>query len=429
MTNETLCEKSTVPPLSKDFFLARQPILDREQHLLAYELLFRSAASGAAGVTDDVAATASVIAHVAELGMEQVVGDKLGFVNIDATVLFSDFIQFLPHDKVVLEILETVEATPGVLARVIEMKAAGFKFALDDVIKDSADVRALKPLVDVIKVDIMGMSYRDLSSLARGLSATGSKLLAEKVETVADFELCLALGFDYFQGYYFAKPVILSGKKLATSELTIMQLLSLINSEADNTAIEKRIKHDALISINLLRLVNTPAAGAKAQIDSLAQALLVLGRRQLQRWLQVLLYAKPGKGGSFSSPLLAMATTRAKLLELIATRLQPGAPGFADAAFSVGVMSLMDTLFSMPMADLLSTITVAHEVADALLRRQGVFGDMLTLVESIELGGAAGPLLPPSLAGLGLSADELYRLQLRAFKWSNKVATSPSRIG
>ncbi|HEY5801079.1 MAG TPA: EAL domain-containing protein [Burkholderiaceae bacterium] len=410
--------------LAREFFLARQPILNREQALVAYELLFRSAATGAINVTDDLSATAAVIAHASELGMEQVIGDMLGFVNVDAAVLMSDFVKFLPHKKVVLEILETVKATPELIARVAELTEAGFRFALDDVVADSADVQKLLPYVELIKVDIMGMPPMELTALSQLLKKSGKKLLAEKVETLADFQLCLDLGFDYFQGYYFARPVILTGKKIAPSELALMRLMSLLESEADDADIEASIKQDASLSLNLLRLVNTPAVGARQRIDSLGQALTVLGRRQLQRWLQIMLYAKPGTGGHFTSPLLQLATTRGKLLELMAQKLHPGQRAVADVAFTVGVMSLMDTLFGLSMSDVLNQLAVNEDVSQALLLRRGLYGEMLKLAEYIEHVDTARPLLMPTLNKLHLSTRDLYDLQLAAFEWSNKVATA-----
>ncbi|MFM2088128.1 MAG: hypothetical protein RLZZ237_2997, partial [Pseudomonadota bacterium] len=291
-----------------DFFLARQPILNREQRLVAYELLFRSTGlQQTAVVSDDVEATATVIAHAAELGMEQVVGLQLAFINVDAVALMSDFIRFLPHHRVVLEILETVRVTPELLARISQLRQAGFRFALDDVVGESSDVQQLLPLIDVIKVDIAQLSPDALGGLVPTLALSRKKLLAEKVETVAQFEQCLALGFDFFQGYYFARPVILTGKKMSPSELTILRLLEMVQSDADHRDIERCIQHDAIISLNLLRLVNTPAVSAGARIDTLGQALMLLGRRQLQRWLQILLYVKPGSGAPFASPLLQLA--------------------------------------------------------------------------------------------------------------------------
>jgi len=152
-------------PFFDQFFLARQPILNREQRLVAYELLFRSAHCDDAGVTDGLEATATVIAHASELGMEQVVGPQLAYVNVDTASLMSDFIRFLPNDKVILEILESVRATPEVLARVRELKQAGFHFALDDVVSASEDVQKLAPLVDIIKVDIHHMLAEALVAL------------------------------------------------------------------------------------------------------------------------------------------------------------------------------------------------------------------------------------------------------------------------
>jgi EAL and modified HD-GYP domain-containing signal transduction protein len=407
---------------AKEFFLGRQPILNRDQSLAAYELLFRTAAAGPANVTDDLYATASVIAHASELGMENVIGASRGYVNVDAAVLMSDIIQFLPKERVVLEILETVKATDRVLERVAALAQAGYIFALDDVTSDSVDVKKLLPLVDIVKIDITDMKQSELFRLSSQFKAANKKLVAEKVENLAQFQNCLDLGFDYFQGYYFAKPDVLSGKKLSPSQMAIMQLLMQIVAEADTTEIERSIKQDASLSFTLLRLVNTPAAGVTQRIDSVGQALMVLGRRRLQHWLQILLYAQPGKANSATAPLLTLATTRGKLLELMVEKLEPGNRTMADIAFTVGIMSLMDTLFGLPMEKILEQIKVADDVSKALLFRKGIFGDMLKLVEYIENVEEAGPLVVPLLKKLRLSSDQFYALQLTAFEWSDKVS-------
>jgi EAL and modified HD-GYP domain-containing signal transduction protein len=410
----------------KEFFLARQPILSRDQGLVAFELLFRSAAAGPANVTDDLAATASVIAHASELGMENVIGASLGFVNIDATVLLSDIVEFLPKDKVVLEILETVKVTDVIVDRVATLVKEGYRFALDDVVANSDNVQKLLSLVEIIKVDISGMQAGELFRLSSQFKRAGKLLLAEKVETLGQFQTCLDYGFDYFQGYYFARPVVLTGKKLSPSQVAIMQLMSQIISDADTADIERSIKKEASLGWTLLRLVNTPAAGITQRIDSLGQALVVLGRRQLQRWLQILLYADPGKGSLAASPLLTLATTRGKLLELMAERLQPGNRNMADIAFTVGIMSLMDTLFGMPMEKILLQISVADEVKDALLTRGGIYGDMLKLAECIEHIEEAGPQVMPLLGKLQLSSEDFYAIQLAAFEWTDSIARSAS---
>lgn len=405
----------------KDFFLARQPILNREQSLVAYELLFRSAAVGSADVSDDLAATAAVIAHASELGMENVIGNALGFVNTDATVLMSDFISFLPSEKVVLEILETVKVTAQLIQRVTELADAGFAFALDDVVADSDDVQKLLPMVKIIKIDLLNMDQGTLVRLAHRFKQAGKTLLAEKVETIEQFQQCLDLGFDYFQGYYFARPRILSGKKLSPSQLTIVRLMALIMTDADTPEIELCIKQDVSLGLTLLRLVNTPAFGLAQRINSLKQALVLLGRRQLQRWLQILLYADPGRRRGFLSPLLILATTRGKLLELIAEKIYPGRRHVADVAFTVGIMSLMDALFGAPMEKILGQISVVEAVSDALLERKGLYGDMLMLAEYLEHIEESGALLRPVLDKLQLSIDDLYSLELAAFEWSDAI--------
>ncbi|WP_353156274.1 EAL domain-containing protein [Herminiimonas fonticola] len=406
----------------KEFFLARQPILNSDQNLVAYELLFRRALSGPANVIDDLAATASVIAHASELGIVNVIGASLGFFNVDAAVLMRDFVNFLPCEKVVLEILETVEVTPELVARVTELSAQGFTFALDDVISHSEALQKLLPLVKIIKIDITGMHKTEIAKLVDYFRRDDKLLLAEKVETIEQFQDCMELGFHYFQGYYFARPVILSGKKLAPSQLAVMQLMTLIMADADTAEIEASIKKDASLVLTLLRLTNTPGMGVTRRIDSLSQALTVLGRRQLQRWLQIILYAEHHKGSHFNSPLLQLATTRGKLLELITEKLRPGQRAMADTAFTVGIMSLMDTLFGQSMQQILEQVAVVDEVSSALLARRGFYGDLLKLAEYIEQIEKTGALLMPTLQKLQLSIEDLYALQLAAFEWSNMVS-------
>jgi EAL and modified HD-GYP domain-containing signal transduction protein len=402
----------SLPP--DEFFLARQPILGRDQRLVAFELLFRAAPEHEdARLTDYAAATAAVIAHASQLGMHQVVGEQVAFVNVDEVVLMSDFVRFLPPDKVILEILETVEPS---------LKALGFKFALDDVIGHSEQVCKLMELVDVVKIDLQGVSRDALSDLARSLRRPNQKLLAEKVETVEEFQLCLELGFEYFQGYYFARPAILSGKRITPSEMVLLRLLDLIHADAGNEAIEEVVKRDTLLSLNLLRLVNGHLQGdGAARIGSVSEALRRLGRSQLQRWLQILLYSGPDGKVEFSSPLLQMASTRGRLLELMTRTLHPGDIARANAAFTIGIMSLMDALFCVPMAEILENVEVSAEVRAALLHREGHYGAMLRVVEELE-GANCTRTLAEALDTLGLSVKQVRDIELEAFGWVRELS-------
>jgi len=412
---------------SDEFFLARQPILGRDQKLVAFELLFRAAPEHEdAQLTDYAAATATVIAHASQLGMEKVVGEQLAFVNVDEVVLMSDFVRFLPPDRVILEILETVLPTDAVLARVRELKELGFKFALDDVISHSEQVSKLIDLVDVIKIDLQGVERDELVRLAHSLRGARQKLLAEKVETVEEFRLCLELGFEYFQGYYFARPAILSGKKISPSEMVVLRLLELIGSNADHAAIEAAVKRDALLSLNLLRLVNSRAAGPDRHIESVSQALNQLGRSQLQRWLQILLYSMPDGRVELNSPLLQMATTRGRLLELMSQALRPGDVASAETAFTIGMMSLMDALLAIPMGAILERVDVSQEVKAALLDHAGDFGAMLSVAEELE-GKQCGRSLARALDKLGLSVKQIREIELAAFDWVRGLGADAQR--
>ena len=405
----------------REFYLGRQPILDRNQALVGYELLFRNAPVGPAQIeTSALSATAAVIAHASQLGVERVLGESLAFVNVDADAILSDIFGFLPHEKTVLEIVETMQATPPVLARMSDLASHGFRFALVDVRGDTAQMQAMLPMIEYVKMSMRTAAPDVLARTVPRLKRDGKKLIAEKVETRQEFQDSLDLGFDLFQGFYFARPVIMSGKKLTPSQVALLELMKLVTSDADNPDIERAIKRDVSLALNLIRLVNTPAVGARQRIDSLSQAVTMLGRRQLQRWLQIMLYAEPGKRATSMTPLLLLATTRGRLLELMAQKLRPAHRHVADIAFTVGIMSLMDTLFGMPMAEILGQIPVSEEVSDALLYRAGFFGDLLKLAESIERMDDEEVIIP-ALADLAMSTHELVELEMAAFEWSDSV--------
>lgn len=406
---------------ARDFYLGRQPILDRNQALFGYELLFRGSAAGAANIASGLSATAGVIAHAGQLGLEKVIGDAQGFLNVDADVIMSDIFVFLPREKVVLEVVDSVDASDALLDRMAQLKGHGFRFALGDVGAVTPNFERLLPVADFVKIDTSAMAPSELLRLAPELKRDGKRLVAEKVETRGEYDHCRELGFDYFQGYYFAKPLVIGGRKLTPSQMAITNLMSLVTSDAENIEIERAVKNDVTLALNLVRLVNTPAVGMRQKIDSVSQALIVLGRRQLQRWLQIMLYADPAQRHHSASPLLMLATTRGRLLELLAKRLRPSQRNVAEAAFTVGIMSLMDALFGMTMEDIVAQIPVVDEVSAALVHRTGFFGELLKLAESIEQMEGSDDLVLPTLKQLAISSDELVQFEVDAYAWSDNV--------
>ena len=401
-------------------FLGRQPILDRDQQLFAYELLFRNGSRNFAEVTDGVQATATVIANAfTELGVEAALGNHRGFINVDEQFLFSDMLELLPRHAVVLEILETVPPTPAVIERCIALKAAGFTLALDDVIQLEPEFAELLALVEIVKVDIQPLSRVQLMQLTMKLKPMGKQLLAEKVDSREQMEQCLKLGFTLFQGYYFAKPTIISGKKLDHSQLSLMKLMGLLLGDAATAELEAALKPEPGLTINLLRMTNSVGAGCSEKITSLGHAITVLGRRQLQRWLQLLVFAS-GNQNATSNPLLLLAATRGRLMELLAAELRPGDNAFADQAFMAGIMSLMPALVGLPIADIVAPLGLTADVRDALCAGSGPLGALLRLAESSETGDIAR--LTTALDELpGLSPKALNRSQTQALQWTNSI--------
>jgi len=406
--------------MQQDIFIARQPIVDRNESLVAFELLFRSAHSATAGVIDDVHATAQVIVNAfGEMGIADVLGAHKGFINLDAEFLHSDLIELLPKQQVMLELLETITIDAAIIARCHELKAKGFSLALDDVVELNDEIKPLLDVVEVVKLDLTLIDPARLPALVKELKHYPVKLLAEKVEDREQARRCMEMGFDLFQGYHFARPEMLSGKRTDPSKMALIRLLSMMLDETENDQIEETFKENADLTYNLMRMVNSVGVGLTTKVSSLKHGLIVFGRQPLRRWVQLMLYAS-GKGDATLSPLLQLAATRGKLLELVAQRERPGAPDYADRAFMVGMLSLLDALLGEPLPEILARMSLQEEVEVALLKHEGSLGELLTLCEQVETGDIAAiqEKLP---ARPGLTVEAINKAQLEALGWANNI--------
>jgi EAL and modified HD-GYP domain-containing signal transduction protein len=402
------------------YFLGRQPIVGRNRELVAYELLFRSSMANAATVLDDVAATATVIQYTfSDLGMPLALGDKRGFINLPASLLMSDLIEVLPPERVVLEILENVTLTPEVLARCQELQAAGYTLALDDVVGLSPEQQAILPLVKVVKVDMMALHRDQITDLVRDLRPYGITLLAEKVETLEQYEFCRELGFDLFQGYFFAKPIILTGRTVPPSSLALLKVLSLIVADADADELELALKQAPSLTLRLLKMVNSAAFGmTKKKVSTLREVIFMLGRIQMGRLVQIMLFAQQSDVAMTSDPVLQTAIVRARLMEGLAGAL--GLTALRDRAFMVGMLSLIDVVFQQPIADLLALINLEDSLQNAIIHRRGPLGRLLQLVMASEsTDGTEIPALLPQFPQL--HADQFNQLQVEALNWANHI--------
>jgi len=418
-------KSESAAPVQGSVLLGRQPILDREQRIVAYELLFRSAGGGnAATVECNFTATAEVVVRAfMELGLTNVLGDYQGYINVDEWFLTSDLVEMLPKDRVVLEILETVEFTPAIVARLRDLRQKGMRLALDDLSSVRADQVPIMDLIEVVKVDLLALDAGGLPVVLDHLQRWPVRLLAEKIDDRQQFERCHRQGFGLFQGYYFAKPTILVGRRVDPARTGVLRLVNLVAGDVEVGQLEQEFKQCPSMAYNLLRLVNSVAFGLPAKIVSLRHAITILGRRQLQRWLQLLLFTQRADGAPSGQPLLALAASRGKLMELMMDRIAPGNRGQADQAFMVGVLSLLDALFGVALSDLLVELNLTDAVRAALLRGEGLLGQMLDIVRAQEQNRFAD--LDARLAELPqLSLSDFNQAQIQALGWANQLSVS-----
>ncbi len=408
-------------------FLGRQPILDRKQNLVAFELLFRLGQSATtAEFENDLSATANVIVNAyGQLGIQNVLDQQRGFINVDSELLMSDVICLLPSKHVVLEVLEKVTVTDEIVNRCIELKDKGYQLALDDVIEIDAQTERLLPITSIVKVDISCLEKEALVQLVEKLKKWPVILLAEKVESREQASYCMELGFEMFQGYFFAKPEVISGKRADPAKLSLLKLLALVTGESEVEELEREIKLQPSLSYNLMRMINSVAIGTPKKLTSIKQAIMVLGRVQLKRWIQLLLYTSSQSGASLSNALMQTAAARGKFMELVAQADRPHDKNYHERAFMVGMLSLMDTLLGIEMQKIIDNLGIPEEMGVALLDRQGRLGLELKLAEANEEGNMdeAQEILNELNF---LSMDELTNAELEALSWANRVGEMAS---
>ncbi|MGA7829182.1 MAG: EAL domain-containing protein [Geobacteraceae bacterium] len=371
--------------IDKKVFLGRQPILDRDQSIVGYELLFRSADTLHANIHDFTNVDSFVISNVlSTFGIHEVLGKHKGFINVAGDLLMSDLLEILPQEKTVIEILETVKISDALLERCRELKERGFTLALDDNCYHP-DYEPLYEIVDIVKIDVLQIPAVELKEMVGLLSNRGLTLLAEKVETMEQYNFCHELGFDLFQGYYFARPAVLNKRKVDVSGVALLKLLELICRDAELDEIEEAFKHNPNLTYNLLRLVNSVVIGMKEKIRTLRHALVVLGMQQLKRWIQLALFASD-KTSAIGNPLLETAATRGRMMEILVGKWEPEfvTHDYSDRAFMTGVLSLVDVLLGVSMEEILHQLNLDEEVRLALLERKGALGSLLLLAEKLE---------------------------------------------
>lgn len=401
---------------SDKYLIGRQPIVTRQGQLCAYELLFRSSPGEGATVTDASFATASVIVNtLSSFGAREILGGHQGFINVELDLLMGDALEILPREMVVLELLETLTVSAPLVERCRQLKEAGFTLALDDH-EYSPLYEELYSIVDIVKVDLIQTPLARLPEMVSRFRPYPLQLLAEKVESREEFAHCVELGFDYFQGYFFAKPLVMERKRIDEATATLLKLLQLLQDDAPLDEIVAAFQGNPGLTYKLLLLVNSVGTGTREKIKNPRHAIAMLGRQQIKRWVQLAIFAAGDDAGA-ENPLVDMAAVRAGFMEHLAgshPRFQ-GIGEVGDQAFMTGILSLMETIYAIPTAEVVRSLNLSDEVGRALLHREGPLGELLACAEEMErLDFAAAET---HLEALGITHSQVLEAQRRSFGW------------
>lgn len=402
--------------MSDNAFIARQPIVDPKHRIVAYELLFRHTGQAeTAQINSDAEAGIAVLNNaLCDMGTEWLLKGKQAFINMGSSMLLSDFSSLLPKDKVVIEVLETVEANDRILARLQELKQQGYRFALDD-FRLRPESQALLPFASFVKLDVLDYAPEDLARIVQTVRRYPAKLVAEKVETLEQFNQCRELGFDFFQGYYFARPETLAERIINPAHATVLQLMDKVRRDADVKDLENLFKQDVALTFKLMRYINSAGYGLSCEVQSIRHAVSILGMQPLYRWLTLLLATA---GTHATSPALARtAITRGRLCELLGKSSLPRSD--QENLFIVGVFSLLPAMLDMTMEQVLERVVIPDKIADALLDRSGLYGPFLALAEAMEEDDSG--LLENLTLSLMLTPDQVSTSHLQALAWVEQL--------
>ncbi len=393
--------------------IGRQPIYDRDMNVYAYELLFRAGGENASGVTAENAdmATSRVINHAfMELGIERVIGEHIGFINLTRSFLLSDDPIPFTQEKIVLEVLEDIEIDQPLLDAVKKLVYQGYVLALDDFIYNEK-LAPLVKMAKIIKVDILDVDAEELTKHVNELKRYPVRLLAEKIETREQFNLCMQLGFELFQGYYFCRPSIIEDKPVPENHQKLFQIIErLQDPDVEFSEIERLIMQEVGLSYKLLRLLNSAAMGLRRKVDSIQQGLIILGLKAIRTWTTLIAL---NAIESVPPELMTNALIRAKMCE----RLAPNYGFSEQTGFLTGMFSNIDVMMGIPMDKLMNSLPLNGELKLALTQRGGPLGQLLDIIIAYEQGQW------DNIDTQEISLETLSEIYVEATEWTIQTKT------
>jgi c-di-GMP-related signal transduction protein len=396
-------------------FLARQPILTKERKLFAYEILSRYGPENYCRPKPGSALSVNAMDELFLMGIRTMTDGLPAFMNCTREFFLQDYLTLMPRDLVVGEILETVPPDSEVLGACKRMKDQGYRLALDDY----CDLPAMQPLLqfaDFVKIDILLTSFPDQKRVVDHCKRMRIPTIAEKVETNAQFQSCLELGYDYFQGYFFCRPQIVGRRSVPANKTVYLELLQAANEPTFNLhKISMIFKRDVSLSYRLLRYLNSAAFAFRSEIHSIPHALSLLGELAMRKWISLVSVA--ALGDEVADSLLRLPLLRAMFCELIGQKV--GMAREANDLFLLGLLSVMDALLNVPMAAVLQDIKVDEEIAKALQGRDSRYRPIFEVVLDYESG--TWGQLAESCRRVGLHENFLPDLYLRSVRWVSDI--------
>jgi EAL and modified HD-GYP domain-containing signal transduction protein len=400
-------------------YVARQAILDNRKCLYAYELLFRDGKSNSfPDVEPDEATSKLLTSSHLNSGLDNITGGKVSFINFHEETLLYRFPTSLDAANVVIEIVETVKITKGLLRACRHIKELGYTLALDDYdFNPQWDV--FLPLIDIVKVDIQQCDYQQSADHVSKLKSMRIKLLAEKVETNDEFEQYKALGFDYYQGYFFARPEVIKSKKIPSSKANLLSLIAVSSTaDFDFDEINQIIERDVSLSYMLLRFINNPMVNKRFNVTSLRHALNYMGEIEIKKFVALLALAKLNDDKPID--LIIFCLLRAKFCELVSNAC--GLKTNPPTGFLLGLFSLLDTILDQEMSVLLNQVPIAGTIKRALLKQESELEPFLSLIEHLE--NANWNKVSEIQADIGLTLGEIDMFYQESITWTDAMQAS-----
>jgi c-di-GMP-related signal transduction protein len=400
----------------EEVFIARQPILDSAQRVIGYELLFR--ASGAAdtfsGNTEE--ATARVITDaLCSFGLDAITHGRLAFINLTRQMLLDGIPTVLPPHRVVLELLEGIDADPQVMDSCRALKQGGYTIALDDFVPSPANI-GLVPFADFVKMDYHATADVPgwVRAVTTGRSGPRLSLVAEKIETPAEYRSAMSAGMTHFQGFFFGRPATQHAHKIPEARLGYLRLMRAIRDpELTVLQLEALIKPDPALCFRVLRTVNSAAFGLRTEVESLQQALVLLGRDAVCRWVSI--WAMTSLAGNSHPELLLTSILRARLCELLAAGI--GNETNASEGFLLGMCSVLDAILEAPMDAVVTQLPLDESVRAALLGDDNPGRRLLDCVVAYERGD--WPAWLALAARAGVDPPAFAPAAADALRWAN----------